>query len=314
MFKKGNIPWNEGRVKQVHCSYCGKSKIISLYKYNQYKRFYCNIKCRTKDWIGKNNPMFGKKQSEKCKRIVGQMSKKFTGKNNPMFGKKIDLSGKNCFYDDLGHRCRSSWEVNYARILKHLKIKYEYEPTSFELNEGDSYTPDFYLINNEEYIEIKGYARDLFKEKINRFKEQYPEIKLKIIYGQEYNNLLKNYKDKIVFECGGKVKQTYKFKECQINEIKKSFYSPKKIYNLEVESDNTFIVNGIVVHNSPPHKVDPEDLKKWCRDKWGDEDGAFALAKHIKKHGTKPHPFIRPILHQEFPKIIMRRKMQYGIV
>ena len=70
-----------------------------------------------------------------------------------------------------------------------------------------------------------------------------------------------------------------------------------------------------VEFGAPPHMPPVEELKKWVRDKWGEGDSAaWALAMHIKKNGTKPHPFIRPILHSEFPKIIARRKAQYGII
>ena len=68
-----------------------------------------------------------------------------------------------------------------------------------------------------------------------------------------------------------------------------------------------------VEYGTRPHSVDPKQLKKWCKDKLGDENLAYALSLHIKKHGTKPHPFIRPILHQMLPKIVSVRKAQYGI-
>lgn len=60
-----------------------------------------------------------------------------------------------------------------------------------------------------------------------------------------------------------------------------------------------------VEYGTVPHPVNPEWLRKWCRDKLGDEDARFALANYIKKHGTQPHPFIRPILDLELKQIMI---------
>jgi hypothetical protein len=53
-----------------------------------------------------------------------------------------------------------------------------------------------------------------------------------------------------------------------------------------------------------PHTVNPEDLKGWAKRKLGKEGLAYPVAKKIKKYGTRPQPFIRPVIHQELPKII----------
>jgi hypothetical protein len=46
--------------------------------------------------------------------------------------------------------------------------------------------------------------------------------------------------------------------------------------------------------------------KKWAKDKLGDEKLAYALQRHIALFGTKPHPFIRETLQQEFSKILAK--------
>ncbi len=48
-----------------------------------------------------------------------------------------------------------------------------------------------------------------------------------------------------------------------------------------------------------PHWTSVENLKKWCKDKWGDENLAYALQKHIAKFGTKPSGFIRKVLDEK---------------
>lgn len=52
--------------------------------------------------------------------------------------------------------CRSGYEVIYANFLMINNIEFEYEPETFKLDNGKRYTPDFYLIDEGRYIEIKG--------------------------------------------------------------------------------------------------------------------------------------------------------------
>lgn len=78
---------------------------------------------------------------------------------------------------------RSSWEVAYAKYLDNLRIKWSYEPKTFDLG-NTTYTPDFYLPETDTYIEIKGYWRPDALNKFLAFKLLYPEIKI-IIYNQE---------------------------------------------------------------------------------------------------------------------------------
>ena len=71
--------------------------------------------------------------------------------------------------------CRSSYEVFYANYLILNNIDFEYEPEVFKLAEGKRYTPDFYIKNEDLYIEIKGIRYDILdkgnqQEKFNMFK------------------------------------------------------------------------------------------------------------------------------------------------
>jgi len=74
---------------------------------------------------------------------------------------------------------RSATEANYARYLNLAKIKWEFEPRTFYfegVRRGNvSYTPDFYLPNEDRWIEIKGWLDGPSKTKLKRFKKYYPE-------------------------------------------------------------------------------------------------------------------------------------------
>lgn len=78
---------------------------------------------------------------------------------------------------------RSSWEVKWALYLDSLGYKWFYEPRGFQLLEGKFYYPDFYVIDLDEYHEVKGRMDKRSKEKIEAFISLYPNEKLKIING-----------------------------------------------------------------------------------------------------------------------------------
>lgn len=73
---------------------------------------------------------------------------------------------------------RSGWESNVARIMKGYAIPFEFEPMVFTypvVRGTKGYTPDFYLPDTKEWIEVKGYFDDRSRIKIKRFKKYYPE-------------------------------------------------------------------------------------------------------------------------------------------
>ena len=101
-------------------------------------------------------------------------------------GKRKDLN--NIYF-------RSSWEANIARYYNYIGIKWEYESKTFifdNVTRGSvSYTPDFYLIEEDKWIEIKGWMDGKSKTKLKRFKKYYPEeyAKLELIQEKEYNEI-----------------------------------------------------------------------------------------------------------------------------
>ena len=69
-----------------------------------------------------------------------------------------------------------------------------------------------------------------------------------------------------------------------------------------------------VEFGSAPHWTSVDNLKKWAKDKLGDEKAAYALQRHIAKFGTKPRPFIRETLEQEFTNILAKSLKTKGAV
>jgi len=75
------------------------------------------------------------------------------------------------------------------------------------------------------------------------------------------------------------------------------------IYNITLEGEDTFFANSILTHNTPPHMPPVDAIKDWSDKKLG-PGKEWALAMHIKKHGTKSFPFLRPTLDEELIPIL----------
>ncbi|MGL5329562.1 MAG: hypothetical protein ACRDD7_09855 [Peptostreptococcaceae bacterium] len=58
--------------------------------------------------------------------------------------------------------CRSGYEVIFANWLTINNIEFEYESKCFELSNKRRYTPDFYIVNEDKYIEIKGKYENIY--------------------------------------------------------------------------------------------------------------------------------------------------------
>ena len=90
-------------------------------------------------------------------------------------------------------------EEEFARFLDFYNIDWRYEAACFALTrdeEGrviESFTPDFYLPQLDLYIELTTMKQGLVtrkNRKIRKMRKLYPDIKVKILYGRDYRELL----------------------------------------------------------------------------------------------------------------------------
>lgn len=179
---------------------------ICVGKIIQYMKEY-EIKARSR----KEN-LSGKIKSEEHKRKLSDSKK---GNKNPNFGKKRKILGKRVWYlcpNGEIVSMRSSWESAYAEFLDNKKIKWNYEPKTFILKSGKAYTPDFYLQDTNEWIEVKGWFTETHKKIISDWIKDFPNEKISIADKNYLTNLGINLK-KIWFtskpqfdcaECGNK--------------------------------------------------------------------------------------------------------------
>jgi hypothetical protein len=93
-------------------------------------------------------------------------------------------------------------EEAFASILDFYGLEWEYEPRTFPLewdeqgNVSEAFTPDFYLPDQDLYIELTTIRPKLatFKNrKLKRIKELYPEINIKLYKRREIHDLMVKY-------------------------------------------------------------------------------------------------------------------------
>lgn len=150
-----------------------KLKIIDVIKNNKYIYMVCKCECGII-----SNKMYADLKSGKVK-SCGCYQKEQASKTGSIVGLNNFKSKYKWYFvkNDKKISCRSGYEVIYANYLIDKNIEFDYEPETFKLANGKRYTPDFYLINTDEYIEIKGSFKanenSHQKENIDIFKTNY---------------------------------------------------------------------------------------------------------------------------------------------
>lgn len=90
-------------------------------------------------------------------------------------------------------------EETFARILDYYGVEWEYEPRTFPLewdDEGNvtvAFSPDFYLPQQDLYIELTTLRPQLIRHKnrkMRRMSELYPEINIKLLKRQDLRDMM----------------------------------------------------------------------------------------------------------------------------
>lgn len=93
-------------------------------------------------------------------------------------------------------------ERQFAKLLDFYGIAWEYEPRTFVLerdregNPAQAFTPDFFLPDQDVYIEITTLNQRLVTKKnrkARRVQELHPEVRVKVLYQRDYLHLLVKY-------------------------------------------------------------------------------------------------------------------------
>ena len=106
------------------------------------------------------------------------------------------------FQDYSGSLFANEAEAECARLLDYHGIRWEYEPRSFPLEtdeEGrvvEAFTPDFYLPEQDLYLEVTVMKQSLVtrkNRKLRKLKELYPDVKIKLFYKRDIERLGQRY-------------------------------------------------------------------------------------------------------------------------
>lgn len=96
-------------------------------------------------------------------------------------------------------------ELMFARLLDFYGIKWLYEPRTFPLsydekgNISEAFAPDFYLPDSDLYVELTTMKQSLVTKKnrkVRRLLELYPDVKIRLLYQKDFEDLLFKYATK----------------------------------------------------------------------------------------------------------------------
>ena len=89
-------------------------------------------------------------------------------------------------------RFRSRFELQLAKGLADNKVKFEYESKKFlYVPKPRTYTPDFYLVESDIYIEAKGHLDKADRVKMALVKQQHKDLDIRFVFMNARNKIYK---------------------------------------------------------------------------------------------------------------------------
>ena len=94
-------------------------------------------------------------------------------------------------------------ELECAKILDYYAIPWEYEPRTFVLEQdeegrvAEAFTPDFYLPEQDLYLEVTVMKQSLVtrkNRKLRKLRERYPAVNVKLFYKRDIERLARRYR------------------------------------------------------------------------------------------------------------------------
>ena len=93
-------------------------------------------------------------------------------------------------------------ELECAKVLDYYGVPWEYEPRTFVLEQDEdgrvleAFTPDFYLPEQDLYLEITVMKQALVtrkNRKLRKLRERYPDVNVKLFYRRDIERLAQRY-------------------------------------------------------------------------------------------------------------------------
>nr|WOZ55694.1 endodeoxyribonuclease I [Methylophilales phage MEP434] len=97
----------------------------------------------------------------------------------------------------LKHGFRSGLEEKVAEQLREKGVKYEFEETKLKYvkpQKTHTYTPDFFLPEQNIYIESKGLFATADRQKMILVKEQHPDLDIRFVFSNANSRISKKSK------------------------------------------------------------------------------------------------------------------------
>lgn len=125
--------------------------------------------------------------------------KKHTDESKRKISEKLSINnkgGRSKWYVVAGQKVQGTWERDIATKFEHLgirwlKLKTNKDTLKYEMNgKIRSYTPDFYLLDYDILVEVKGFWWGDDKEKMRIVLETHPDKNIVIVEKDEYKEIM----------------------------------------------------------------------------------------------------------------------------
>jgi hypoxanthine phosphoribosyltransferase len=99
-------------------------------------------------------------------------------------------------------RFASAAELECAKVLDYYRVPWLYEPRTFVLETDEAgrvteaFTPDFYLPEQDLYIELTVMKQSLVtrkNRKLRKLRARYPDVKIKLFYKRDLERLAQRF-------------------------------------------------------------------------------------------------------------------------
>ena len=104
----------------------------------------------------------------------------------------------------LAYGFRSGLEERIASELSVKEVRFEFEKTKLKYTKPEkvhTYTPDFYLIKKDIFIETKGLFTSADRQKMRLVKEQHPKLDIRFIFNNSKAKISKKSKTTYAMWC-----------------------------------------------------------------------------------------------------------------
>lgn len=185
---------NPNRIESYFMTYEHQLKLTEIRKQNGCQNQYTKAKR-----LGLPKPICSEETRQKLSNNVKSRSKEFLKEVGKKISKTVNEKvkagiwhtslAKRMHYNYKGNDLHGKWELAYAQWLDKQNVKWVRNKQQFDYifeNKKRRYTPDFYLPETDEYVEIKGYETNKDRAKWSQFPK---DKKLKIYKQKELTQL-----------------------------------------------------------------------------------------------------------------------------